>query len=256
MTDPKDRFTDCVDDYVRYRPTYPPALLELITRKCGLGAGRVAADIGSGTGILSRLLLQSGGRVVGVEPNGAMRAAAEAALSTDARFESVDASAEETGLPDASVDVIACAQAFHWFDPVRSRAEFGRILKPGGWVVLAWNRRKDTPLGRDYEDLLERFAPEYAQVRTREHAAEPGLVALFAPLPPNFVRFDHAQLLDEADLRGRLLSSSYVPQKGHALFEPMLRRLGEIFGAHEQGGVVRLAYDTLVWYGRLSSLRP
>ena len=252
MKDPKERFSDRVEDYVRCRPAYPRALLEFFMRVCGLDPGRVAADIGSGTGILSRLLLESGARVVGVEPNTAMRAAAEAALSAEPRFESVDGSAEETALPGASIDVIAAGQAFHWFEPARCRREFARILKPGGWVVLVWNRRKDDALGRDYEELLERFAPDYAHVRTRERAAEPSMRAFFAPQVPGFIRFDNAQSLDEAGLRGRLLSSSYAPRVGHPRHEPMMRRMGEIFRAHQREGVVTLAYDTVVWYGQLS----
>jgi SAM-dependent methyltransferase len=251
FADSKVRFTDRVDDYARCRPEYPRGLLELLVDRCALGPGKLAADVGSGTGILTRLLLQSGARVVAVEPNAAMRAAAEAALSTEGRFESVDGSAEETGLPDASVDLIAAGQAFHWFDPARCRVEFGRILEPDGWVALVWNRRRDTPLGRDYEDLLERFAPDYAHVRTRERAAEPSMRAFFAPRAPSLVRLHNEQTLDEEGLRGRLLSSSYAPLAGHPLHEPMMHRLGEVFRAHAQRGTVTLAYDTVVWYGEL-----
>jgi SAM-dependent methyltransferase len=251
VIDPKERFSDRVHDYVLYRPGYPRQLLDLIAGTCGLGPGRLAADVGSGTGILTRLLLDSGARVIGVEPNLAMRSAAEDGLRESTNFESVDGSAEATGLPDASIDVVVAGQAFHWFDPERARAEFSRILKPGGWVVLAWNRRKDSPLGRDYEDLLVRFAPDYAYVRTRDRAAEPNLRAFFAPRVPTAVTFDNAQRLDETGLRGRLLSSSYVPRAGHPLYEPMMQRLAEIFRKYAQEGVVTLAYDTDVWYGQL-----
>jgi SAM-dependent methyltransferase len=251
MIDPKERFSDRVDDYARYRPGYPGQLLDLFTKVCGLGPGRVAADVGAGTGILTRMLLESGARAIAVEPNAAMRRAAEEALGGQERCESVDGSAEETRLASASLDLIVAGQAFHWFDPVRTRAEFSRVLKPGGWVVLAWNRRRDDPLGRDYEDLLERFAPDYAYVRTRDRASEPNLHAFFAPQVPMAVKFDNEQRLDEAGLRGRLLSSSYVPRPGHPLYEPMMERLAEIFRRHAQGGRVTLSYDTEVWYGRL-----
>jgi SAM-dependent methyltransferase len=211
----------------------------------------VAADVGSGTGILTRLLLESAARVVGVEPNAQMRAAAERTLSEEVHFESVDGCAESTSLGDASVDVIASGQAFHWFDPPRTRVEFARILKPGGWVVLVWNRRKDNAFGRDYEAMLDRFAPDYAHVRTRDRAAEPNLRAFFAPETPNFATFDNEQRLDEAGLAGRLMSSSYAPRAGHAQYEPLMRRLAEIFDAHAQDGAVRFEYHTLVWYGRM-----
>jgi SAM-dependent methyltransferase len=251
MIDPKERFSDRVRDYVRYRPGYPREILELVVRVCGLGPGRIAADVGSGTGILTRLLLESGGRVVGVEPNAQMRAAAEQSLSGDAHFESLDGCAESTGLGDSSVDVIASGQAFHWFDPAPTRVEFARILKPGGWVVLVWNRRKDTAFGRDYEAMLDRFAPDYAHVRTRDRAAEPNLRAFFAPETPVGVTFDNEQRLDQSALAGRLLSSSYAPRAGHPLYEPMIQRLAEIFHIHARDGAVRFEYDALVWYGRM-----
>jgi SAM-dependent methyltransferase len=251
MIDSKERFSDRVHDYARHRPGYPPGLLDLVVGVCGLGPGRVAADVGSGTGILTRMLLESGARVVGVEPNAAMRAAADDALAGQERFESATGSAESTTLADASIDVAVAGQAFHWFDPMRTRAEFARILKPRGWVVLAWNRRRDSPLGRDYEELLQRFAPDYAYVRTRDRAAEPNLRAFFAPEVPSAARFDNEQRLDEAGLRGRLLSSSYVPRVGHSLYEPMMQRLAEIFRSHAQDGIATLAYETEVWYGRI-----
>jgi SAM-dependent methyltransferase len=251
VIDPKERFSNRVDDYVHHRPGYPPELLDLVVRLSGLGPGGVAADVGSGTGFLTRLLLESGARVIGVEPNAAMRAAAEQMLSAEARFQSIDGSAEATGLAGASVDVVTAGQAFHWFDPARTRLEFSRILRPGGWVVLVWNHRKDTALGRDYEELLERFAPDYAHVRTRERAAEPNMRAFFAPDVPSVARFDNAQRLDEMGLRGRLMSSSYAPRAGHPLHEPMIGRLAEIFRSHAQGGAVTVEYDTRAWYGQL-----
>src|SRR5580704_17335722 len=150
MVDPKERFSSRVDDYVRYRPGYPAALYAWLAAEGRLDAGSVVVDVGSGTGILSRGLLESGGaRVVGVEPNAAMRAAAERSLAGQPRFESVDASAEATGLPAASADLVIAAQAFHWFDPPRARVEFARILRPSGLVALVWNQRSDSPQNRD-----------------------------------------------------------------------------------------------------------
>jgi SAM-dependent methyltransferase len=254
VRDPKERFSDRVDDYVRFRPGYPPALFELLSRECGLGPGCTVADVGSGTGILTRGLLAAGARVVGIEPNAAMRAAAEAAIGQDPRFESVDASAEATPLATASVDLVTAAQAFHWFDPARTRVELSRILRPSrarASVALIWNQRKDSPFNADYEAMLERFAPEYGQVCERNRAAEPKLRAFFAPEVPEVARFDHEQRFDAAGLRGRLMSSSYAPRAGDPLHAPMLRRLDAIFAAHEREGHVAFVYETLVWYGRL-----
>ncbi len=251
MIDPKERFSNRVLDYVRYRPGYPAALYEMFVREFAMGPEHVIADVGSGTGILSRGLLKSGARVIGVEPNAAMREAAENELLGNARFQSVDASAEATGLEAASVDIVLAAQAFHWFDPSRARVEFARILKPAGSVALVWNQRRDTPLNRDYEAMLDAFAPEYPHVRGREPAAEPKMRAFFAPTEPRTAKFENEQRLDEAGLRGRLLSSSYAPPKDHPFHEPILRRLDEIFRAHADGGLVTIEYETVVWYGRL-----
>jgi ubiquinone/menaquinone biosynthesis C-methylase UbiE len=254
MTDPKERFSSRVDDYVRYRPGYPAALFEWLGAQGCFGAGRVVVDVGSGTGILSRGLLQAGqgARVVAVEPNAAMRAAAEKALAGHPLFESVDASAEATGLPGASVDLVVAAQAFHWFDPSRARVEFARVLRPSGLVALVWNQRRDTPLNRAYLEMLERFAPDYALVRESERSSEDKMRAFFAPVAPRVETFGNEQRLDEAGFEGRLLSSSYAPPRGHPMHVPILVRAGEIFREHSQGGLVTIAYDTIVWYGRLA----
>lgn len=252
MRDPKERFSDRVDEYVRFRPGYPRALLDLLTNACGLGSKSVVSDVGSGTGMLTRLLLDSGARVIGIEPNAAMRAAAERALAGNGRFESVEGSAESTTLAASSVDLITAAQAFHWFDPMRTRAEFKRILRPSAFVALIWNQRKDSAFNRDYEEMLERCAAEYAHVRERDRAAEPRVRAFFDRASPEVARFDHEQRFDEAGLRGRLMSSSYAPRAGHPFHEPMMRRLGEIFLTHVREGQVTFAYETVVWYGRLA----
>ena len=253
--DPKERFSDRVDDYVRYRPGYPPALIELLSSVCGLGPRCTVADIGSGTGIFSRLLLRTGARVMAIEPNASMRAEAERSLAAEGGLTSIAASAEETTLPTASVDLVTAAQAFHWFHPERTRAELSRILRPGGAVALIWNQRQESPFNTDYERMLEQFAPEYAGVRESNRAAEPKLRAFFDPVVPRFAGFVHEQRFDEGGVRGRLTSSSYAPQPGHPFYEPMMARLREIFAAHQRGGEVTFGYQAIVWYGPLTPAR-
>jgi SAM-dependent methyltransferase len=255
VRDPKERFSDRVDDYVRYRPGYPAALIELLERECRLGAACTVADIGSGTGIFSRLLLGTGARVVGVEPNASMRVEAERSLEGEGGFTSIAASAEDTTLPSSSVDLVTAAQAFHWFHPQRTLAELSRILRPGGFVVLVWNQRRESPFNTDYERMLEQYAPEYDGVRESNRAAEPKLRAFFDPVVPRYASFVHEQRFDEAGVRGRLTSSSYAPQPGHPLHEPMMARLREIFAAHQRGGEVTFGYETIVWYGPLPGPR-
>lgn len=249
MLDPKQRFSDRADDYARYRPTYPRALLDHLAREHGFG---VVADVGSGTGIFTRLLLDAGAkRVFAVEPNAAMRAAAERDLAGEPRFESVAASAEQTTLGDESVDLVTAAQAFHWFDAAQAHAEWTRILRAGGAAALVWNVRASTPLCDDYEDLLLRFAPDYPAVLARDRAAEAAVRPLFAPREPRVARFSHAQRFVEAGLRGRLLSSSYAPKAGHPMHEPMMKRLAEIFAKHAKGGAVEMDYECVCWSARL-----
>lgn len=248
--DPRTRFTDRVADYVRHRPDYPAAVLAAL-REAGLGEGAVVADVGSGTGIFSELLLRSGAEVHAVEPNEAMRGAAEAMLGDNPRFRSVAGSAEATGLAGASVDLVTAAQAFHWFDHAAARAEFRRILRPGGAVALIWNNRRErsTPFLAAYEELLQRFGTDYAAVSHRQ--IDPERLAGFFGARAEPTIFPHAQELDREGLRGRLLSSSYTPREGDPARAPMLRALDEIFDRHQQDGRVRIEYDTELYVGLL-----
>lgn len=115
MADPTKRFSDRADVYAKYRPAYPPACIDFLTKQFLLTENSVVADIGSGTGLLSGLLIKKGCTVIGVEPNNDMRAQAEKELSND-RFVSVDGTAESTHINDSSVDLVTVAQAFHWMD--------------------------------------------------------------------------------------------------------------------------------------------
>jgi len=250
--DPKQRFSNRVEDYVRYRPGYPRAILDALREECGLTPESVVADIGSGTGILAELFLENGNVVYGVEPNAAMRDAGEQQLEKYRHFCSVAGSAEATTLADASVDFVVAGQAFHWFEPKAARAEFRRVLKPEGWVAVIWNERiKDaTPFQRQYEILLRTFGTDYEKVA----ATYPGkrrMEDFFAPGTFEKKTFANAQVFDFEGLRGRLLSSSYAPAKGHPNHEPMLAALKQLFDAHEVGGCVRVEYETHVYFGRL-----
>jgi SAM-dependent methyltransferase len=247
-----NRFDDRVENYVAYRPGYPAGVVDFLRGELGLRPGALVADVGSGTGILSELLLGAGCQVVGVEPNDAMRAAAESRLKSFAGFVSVKGAAEATTLETASADFVAAAQAFHWFDADGARAEFRRILKPGGWVVLVWNMRRTdtTPFLRGYEKLLREFGTDYAQVNCEQVSEE--RIAEFFGGQFGSRSFDNFQSFDFDGLRGRLLSSSYVPLEGHPKFEPMLEALRRLFDAHQRDGRVRVEYDTKLYYGRLA----
>jgi SAM-dependent methyltransferase len=250
-TDSTQRFSSRVDNYVRYRPGYPSEVLELLKTECGFKPSSIVADIASGTGILTRMLLENGNRVFGVEPNPEMRKAGEQSLARYPGFTSVAGTAEATTLDDHSVDIITAAQAAHWFDREKARREFVRILVPGGWTALLWNERDtdSTPFLREYEQLLLTYGTDYQEVR---HERTTGAIdTFFAPSPFQTKVFFHSQGFDAEALEGRLLSSSYTPQPEDASYESMLRELRRIFDRHQRTEQVSFEYTTRVYYGQL-----
>ena len=247
---PTERFSDRVADYIRYRPGYPPELLECLRRNCGLRPKWVVADVGCGTGLLAKVFLENGNRVFGIEPNAAMRAAGDEFLRGFDQFTSQEGRAEATGLPANSMDMITAGQAFHWFDRRRARTEFERILKPGGWVALVWNERlTSTPFLADYEQLLHRYSPDYAKVDHR-NVEETALGEFFYPGRLRQDTFFMRQQFDWEGVQGRWLSSSYVPAAGQPGHDEMRSELKTIFSRYQQDGLVDWEYKTRVYYGR------
>ncbi len=246
------RFSDRVEKYVLYRPGYPPEALRVLQDECGLRPEHVIADIASGTGLWTRMLLENGTRVFGVEPNPEMRQAGERLLAAFPKFTSVAGTAEQTTLPDSSVHFVTAAQAGHWFDRERARPEMVRILKPGGWLVLLWNERltDTTPFLRDYEHLLLAYGTDYAEVRHEKTTDE--VNQFFDPGPYKERVFAMRQEFDYAGIEGRLLSSSYVPGPGDAKYAPMLGELRRIYDRHAVGDRARFEYKTRVYFGKLT----
>lgn len=249
---PTERFSNRVADYVRYRPDYPPALLAWLHGEIGVARDAKVADIGAGTGISSKMFLDAGHEVVAVEPNAAMRAAALDWLGSNAKFSAVDGSAEATQLADASVDLVASAQSFHWFDQQAVKPEWRRILRKNGLVAIWWNSRKlrGSAFLEGYEQLLNEFGSDYSSVSER-YDDDAHMQRWFGAGLRGSARFAHAQRLDFDALRGRLLSSSYAPLADDARHAPMLRALRELFDATAENGRVDFAYDTRVFVGAL-----
>jgi SAM-dependent methyltransferase len=255
--DTTERFSSRVDDYVKYRPNYPGAVFDAIERRVrereegrGVTLPRIAADIGSGTGIFTRSLLDRGWTVHAVEPNQAMRAAAEQVLGHVPQFLSHEGTAEVTGLPDASVALVVAAQAFHWFDAARCRVEWRRILLPGGLVSLIWNvRQLGTPFMDAYEAVLTRLLPEYSRV-TQRHVDAAALAGFFGGQYES-ESVSHQQVFDWEGLLGRVTSSSYAPKPEHAGFDVLMRELQAVFAAHARGGVVEFRYEATAVFGEI-----
>jgi len=243
-----ERFSNRVENYVRYRPGYPSEVFDLFKTKMELSTDSVIADIGSGPGISARHFLENGNTVYCVEPNAAMRAAAESLLAAFPNFKSIDGTSEDTSLSEASVDIVTAAQAFHWFEPKKTRKEFIRILKPGGFISLIWNERQlaSTPFLREYEAFLIEWANDYEQVR-HENIDEQRLADFFGEAFEK-AEFRNLQRLDLDGLKGRLLSSSYMPSEDDARFPELFRNLRILFDKHSENGKIEILYDTRIFY--------
>lgn len=248
---PTTRFSDRVEHYVRYRPGYPTGILSFLETELGFKKKSLVADVGSGTGILTRLFLENGNRVFAVEPNDAMRQAAEVSLENYPGFTSITGRAEQTGLPDASVDLITAGQAFHWFDPAATHKEFLRIGKKEAYTVLIWNERQViSPFEGEYEAFLRHFATDYQQVDHRNITPEK-IGVFFGPRPFLYRSFYNEQRFDFPGLKGRLLSSSYIPAEGQPRFQEMISALVGLFEKYQDDGKILLEYETKVFAGKL-----
>jgi SAM-dependent methyltransferase len=240
---PTCRFHDRAEDYARYRPGYPAGAIDALLD--ALPWGCAAADVGAGTGILSRLLAGRGARVLAVEPNAAMRAAATP--HPNVRWS--DGTAEATGLSDASVELVTMAQAFHWVDVRPSLLEFARILRPNGRLAILWNRRsREHPFTLGYRAVLEAMDAEAPAERSQ---FDPAVVTTAGPFhDPRTLEFFNAQRLTEEQLLGRARSTSTVPLAGPRS-ERILALLRDLHARHRgEDGTVEMVYRTEVFLWR------
>jgi SAM-dependent methyltransferase len=251
QTNPTGRFAGLAKIYSKCRPGYPQSAINFILQHCGLKSGSLLIDVGSGTGISSRLFAERGLQVIGIEPNADMRATA---VATPNCYEEVaptyrEGRAEATGLPSGSADAVLAAQAFHWFEPEPALCEFQRLLKPGGWVILIWNERNERdPFTAAYGAVI-RTAPEAAAVEGPR--AQAGRALLESPLFQNGTRstFANEQTVDEEGLLGRAFSATYAPREPEQA-EAFAAALRDVFVRYQQAGKVVIKYETSVYLGQ------
>ena len=255
MAQHTQRFANKVESYIKSRPGYPGALLDVLKRECGLASNWTVADIGSGTGLLSELFLKNGNKVLGVEPNTEMREASEKLLAGYQAFQAIAGSAEDTKLPKASARLITAAQAFHWFDQAKARAEFQRILQPGGAVAIVFNTRKveGNPFGQAYEELVKKYdtGANYGDLR-HENITHADFKNFFGPKGCKHMDVPYVQRFDIDGVKGRVASMSWVPVAGDPRFEPMMADVEQLFARFQRSGNVNFEYITEMHYGQLS----
>lgn len=242
---PRSRFTSRAENYAKYRPSYPSKVIDRILTD--LKSELVAADIGAGTGISSRLLAERGIRVLALEPNTAMRQLAQ----PHPLVEFYDSSAEETQIPDATVDLITCFQAFHWFNPEPALREFARILKPRGRLAVVWhNRDREDKFTRKYSSLTRKASNNNSELR---YGTERYLRDTLWFDPVRHLVFPYQQALSFQALIGRAMSTSYIPQNGE-IHDRFIRDLNQLHQQYRnERGLVYLQYQTSVYLTELST---
>jgi ubiquinone/menaquinone biosynthesis C-methylase UbiE len=248
--DSTKKFSNRVENYIKFRPSYPSELINFLYTTIGIRSHSVVADIGSGTGIFTKLILEKNNKVFAVEPNKEMREAAEGLLSKYDKLVSVKGTAENTTLPASSIDFIVSAQAFHWFDKAQAQKEFSRILRPNGQIILVWNKRiKDRiPFLIDYEGLVLKYAEGY---QNESGDVESNELAVFFKGSYNTRVFSYKQNFNFEQLTGRLLSSSYAPLTDDESYKPMIEELRSIFDKYNENGVVSFEYETVLYWGNV-----
>jgi SAM-dependent methyltransferase len=250
---PTERFSERAAVYSRGRPTYPNAIVARLRAAGALPEGAVVVDLGVGTGLSSEPFLRAGFSVIGVEPNGPMRAVGDERLAHYKHYRSVGGSAEETTLPPGCAHLVIAGQAFHWFDPARAGAEARRILVPGGWAALVWNDRPATGTAflEGYEALLRTYGIDYGKVSHR-HVDEDAINRFFAPAQPAVAHFDNPRTLTREELAALVGSASYMPPPGHPRHAALAAALKKLFDAHAADGRVAMHYRTRMHYGPLA----
>ncbi|OLS26242.1 MAG: Ubiquinone/menaquinone biosynthesis C-methyltransferase UbiE [Candidatus Heimdallarchaeota archaeon LC_3] len=252
MSDSTLRFTDRVENYIKYRSGYPEQILNLLEKRINLKNSMVLADVGSGTGKLSKLFLKYRNKVFCIEPNEAMRLGAEKSLSHYTNFQSISGTAEETKLNDNSVDLIIAGQAFHWFNITGAKKEFSRILKPDGYVVLIWNSRNKTgsSFNKEYEQLIKKYSSEYERV-AHYRIVDSDFKTFFSNGEHSSFQLENNQKFDIEGLKGRLFSSSYMPNESSEEYNGIVNDLNKIFEVYNKNGLILFEYVTEIYYGKI-----
>jgi ubiquinone/menaquinone biosynthesis C-methylase UbiE len=249
-------FSGKASHYVKGRPGYPPEVIALLKSECGLTSGSIVADVASGTGIFTKLLLDNGNPVFAIEPNEDMRIAAEHYLKPYGKLSSMNRTAEATTLDDHSIDFVTVAHAVHWFNIPQARKEFLRILKNNGWLVIINNSPVvETPFELAYANLIKKYSINRGvKIKQSYSSQEAALKDLYGGSAYMQKRFPHRHKLDWEGLVTRILSKSDVPNETEPGHASMLKEIKIIFDKYQIEGYVAQGYKTKVRYGHIADL--
>ncbi|KNY25844.1 class I SAM-dependent methyltransferase [Pseudobacteroides cellulosolvens] len=248
----KDKFTNKVTDYIKYRPSYPKELIDYIEIEAGLADDSIVADVGAGTGIFTMLLANKVGKVYAVEPNFNMRTACIQYCSDLNNFAAVDGSAEDTNLSDKSVDYVTVAQAFHWFDRQKTKVEFQRILKPHGKAILIWNSRvPESELIKENDELCRSLCPEFSGFSGGSGFSPLLYSDFFKDGYCEYREFDNNRLLTLESYIGSSLSASYAPSERDENYKSFIDGLTSLFHKYSNNSVLILPNRTRCYVGKV-----
>lgn len=249
--DNTNRFTGKAKEYTKSRPGYPKEFLDYLFTDIGFCSDSVIADIGSGTGKLTKELLRLGCIVYAVEPNFDMRETAERELGGFDKFNSLPGSAEKTGIADNSVDFVTVAQAFHWFDHKAFGAECRRILKTDGSVVLVWNMRDEkSGIVKANDIVCRKYCPKFTGFSGGINFDDEKISAFFGG-EYNIKVFENNLSFDRDGFISRNLSSSYALSEGDKDYDEYISALNKIFDEYSDGEILIMPNITTVYVGRL-----
>ena len=239
-------FTGKQQYYDDFRPSYPAAAIDFIHTHIGENA--VIADIGSGTGKLAMLLAGHASRLYALEPNAHMRRILCHRTAELPQVQIIAATAEALPLPDHSVDAITVGEAYHWFDNEQTRAEFRRILKPGGHVFLLWNRFVRNAFYDEMLAVQQAYSTASSpRQRTRAERAD----ALFGPRHWEQHTFGHTMQQTFEQFYGGMSSASSAPEAGTVAGKAYRAAVHALFDKHAVRGRIATHVETVCYVGTL-----
>lgn len=248
-----ERFSSKTDDYAKGRPDFPKEIIDFLYEHKVIDEKSIIADIGSGTGRFTKLLLERDHHVYGVEPNDEMRSKAEELLSKFNNFTSISGNAESTTLPNNSLDLITVAQAFHWFDKEKCLVEFKRILKDNGKVFIIWDDLINdyNDFSKEFRNLSNRFRKVAPETNGKRVSRDETIAELFKDKKHISNYFDHELYQNFERVKAGALSASFAPKADEDNYEEFISELERVFNKYAENGEVCTGFRVTCCLGKI-----